>query len=181
MTRREDDTIAYLAVARDFSSISEDTVVAHLGVVRDVRTLHEEVVVADDRLAPIVCGTVDDHILTDDVVVSDDTLALLAPELEILGQRPDYGTLMDFVVVADTRAIEDAREREDDAVVADDHIALDIGEGEYLAVVSDNGSWVDFGPWTYITWHILFRIKFVRGRASGTRPECYLPPPPRAL
>ena len=60
--------------------------------------LHEEVVVADNGLSLAVCGTVDDHIFADDIVVAYDTLTFLSSELKVLGERSNDGTLVYFVV-----------------------------------------------------------------------------------
>ena len=111
--------------------------------------LHEHVVVAQDGLSAGVGGTVDDHVLPDDVVVADDALRLLATEVEVLGQGADDASLVHLVVAAHAGAVEDADEGEDDAVVADDHVVLDVDEREYLAVVADAGLGADFGSWTY--------------------------------
>ena len=107
--------------------------------------LHEEVVVADDGLATVVGGTVDDYILADDVVVADDAFRLLATEAEVLGQGGDDGSLVNLVVSAHSCSVKDADEGEDDAVVANHHVVFDIYEGEYLAIVADSGLWADFG------------------------------------
>ena len=141
------------AVARDFRTISEDAVIAHFRIMRNMHALHEEIVVANHRLSSIVCGTVDDHILAYDVVVADDTLALLPHEFEILRQRGNHRPLVDFVVVSHPCPVEDACKGEDDAVVADFHIPLYIHEGKYLTVVAYFRPGVDFGSWTDITWH----------------------------
>lgn len=79
----------------------------------------------------------------------------LAPrEVEVLRQGCDDGALVDLVVVADTGAVADADEGEDDAVVTNLHIVLDIYEGEYLTVVADLGLWRYLGFWTYFI-HII--------------------------
>ena len=73
-TRREDDTVENLTVASHLGTIAEGAVVFHLCVVRHMHTLHEEVAVANDGLSVAECGTVDDHILTEDILVADDEL-----------------------------------------------------------------------------------------------------------
>ena len=52
---------------------------------------------------------------------------------------------MDLVVLADTRAVADADEGEDDAIVTDLHIVFNIHEGEYLTVIADLRLWGDLG------------------------------------
>ena len=117
-------------------------------------TLHEEIVISDDSLSFMVCSSVDDHILADNVIVAYDALTFLATEFKVLRQCSDDRTLMYFVVLPDTRTIEDTSKREDDAVVADDHITLDVCEREYLTIVADLRPGVDFGSWTDVTCHI---------------------------
>ena len=81
----EDDTVLDVAVASNLRTIAKDATVAHFRVVRDVRTLHEEVIIADNGLSPLMSGTVDDHILADDIMITNHTLRLLPTELEVLG------------------------------------------------------------------------------------------------
>lgn len=100
-------------------------------------TLHEEVSIADDGLPTCVSSTVDNHVLTDDVVVADDALRFLATELEVLRQRTDDGALMNLVVGAHSGAIEDADEGEDDTSVTYLYVVFNIDEREYLTVVAD--------------------------------------------
>ena len=62
---------------------------------------------------------------------------------------------MDLIIVADTRAIADADEGEDDTVITYLHIVLDINEGEYLTVIADLCLWRYLGLWRNFTCHIL--------------------------
>jgi hypothetical protein len=96
-----------------------------------------------------MCGTVDDYVLADDVVVANDAFGLLTTELEVLGQGGDDTTLMDLVITAHAGTIEDGDKREDDTVVTNHNVNLDIHKREYLAVVADTRLWADFGFWTY--------------------------------
>ena len=100
-----------------------------------------------------MCGTVDNHILTEDVEVADDQLALLAFEMEILGQGTENGTLMHLIIITHARTVQDTDERKDDTVVANDNIILDIYEGIYFTIIADFRLWTDFGSWRNITCH----------------------------
>ena len=51
--------------------------------------LHQEIVIADNGLSACMCGTVDDHILADDVIIADDEFAALAFEFKVLRQCSD--------------------------------------------------------------------------------------------
>ena len=138
-----------MAVASNLRAIAEDAAVAHHGVVTDVSTLHEHVVVADDGLSATVGGTIDNDVLTNDVVVANDALRLLTTEVEVLWQGTNHGALMHLVATAHAGAIEDGDEGEDDAVVAYLYVVLYIHEGEYFTVVADLRLGRDLGSWTY--------------------------------
>ena len=167
----EDGPVENQAVACYLRAVAEDAVVANLGVVRHVHALHEEVVVAYHGLSAGVCGAVDDHILTDDVVVADDELTLLPPEIEVLRQCSDDGALVNLVALAHTGAVEDAGEGEDNTSVANLHVALYIDKGENLAVVADFCFRVDFCSWTDITCHN--NVSFFEG-SNTLRTACAL-------
>ena len=100
-----------------------------------------------------MCGTIDDHVLADDVVVADDAFRLLATEVEVLRQGSNDTALMHLVVRPHSSTIEDAHKWEDDAVVTDDHVVLDIDEGEYFAVVANFGLGANLGFWTNFACH----------------------------
>jgi len=152
-TTGEDDGILNQTVACNLRTIAEDAAVSNLGVMRDVCTLHQEVVVADGGLSAAMCGTVDDYILSDNVVVADDALRLLPSEFEVLRQCTDDGALVYLVVVTHARTIKNADEGEDDAVVTNHHIVLNVHKGEYLTIVADFrlGRYFSFG--TYFACH----------------------------
>lgn len=137
----EDDTVADLAVARYLCTVAEDVVVADLRVVRDMHALHQEVTIADNGLAALMGSTVDDDILADDIVVADLHQAALATEVKVLRQRTDNRTLVDLIVLADLRPVENTDERKDDGVVTYLHVVLYEDEGEYLNVVADLRLW----------------------------------------
>ena len=116
-------------------------------------TLHQEVVVAYHGLPSGVGGTVDDHIFTNDVVVTDNQFRALTDKGKVLRQRAKHGTLVHFVVIAHLRTVKNAHEREDNAVVANLHFVLNIDKREYLAAVSDLGLRRDHGLFTNFTCH----------------------------
>jgi len=80
----EDDGVGYLAISCYLGAISEYVAMTDLGVVGDVYAFHEEVVVSDDGLSAGESGTVDDHVLSDDVVVADEEGGGVAAEVEVL-------------------------------------------------------------------------------------------------
>ncbi|EKC62634.1 hypothetical protein OBE_07878, partial [human gut metagenome] len=51
---------------------------------RDMGTFHQEVVVAQNGLAALMGTTVDNHVLTDGIVIADYYLTLLTCKVEIL-------------------------------------------------------------------------------------------------
>ena len=101
-TRREDDTIADLTVAGNFSAIAKHTVVAHYGVVADMGAFEQEVIVADYRATILIRATVDDHILTDHIIITDLRVGFGTTVVEVLRQGCNHRALVDLVVVADT-------------------------------------------------------------------------------
>ena len=151
---REDGTILNLAVTGNLGAVAEDTAVAHLGVMRDMGTFHQHVLVADNGLSTGMGGTVDDHILADDVAIADDALRLLATELKILRQSTYHGTLVHLIILAHARATEDADEGEDDTVVTNLYIVLDIHEGIYLTVVANLRLGRYLSSWTNFACHM---------------------------
>ena len=103
----------------------------------DVDTLQQVVVIADDGASLLVGASVDNHILTDDIVVANLHIRLLTTVVEVLRQGGNDGTLVNFVLLADAGSVQDADEGEDDTVVTYLHVVLNIDEGEYLTVVAD--------------------------------------------
>ena len=131
--RGVDYTVSDLAIAGNLCAVAHHTLVSDAGVVAHVRTLHEHILAAEHGLSAFVGAAVDDHILTDDVVVAHNDLRRCTLEIEVLRQRGDHSALVYLVVVAHTCAVEDGHEGEDDAVVADFHVVFDIDKGENLA------------------------------------------------
>lgn len=104
----KDGVVAYLAVAGYLHGISENAVVADRGVMTDMGLGHDEGVVADARLAVRADAAVDDHVLADGVVVSDNHQRVFPFPSEILGRGGNDGTFVDDVVPADSRSSENA-------------------------------------------------------------------------
>jgi hypothetical protein len=100
-----------------------------------------------------MCGTVDDYVLTDDVVVADDAFRILSAELEVLRQGAYYSTLMHLVFLAHACTAEYRYEGEDDATVANLYVVFYIDEGEYLTVVADFRLGTNLGFRTYFACH----------------------------
>ena len=171
-TRGEDDTIADLAVAGNLRAIAKHTVGAYHGVMADVSTFEQEVMAADLRHAVAVGTTVDDDILSDDIVITNFHIRLGTPEAEVLRQGCDDRTLMNLVVVADARAAADADKGEDNAIVTDLHVVLDIHEWKYLTVVADLRLRRNFGFGTYFVHFIhflVYSLKFIVYRCYDYR------------
>ena len=152
-TRREDDTIANLTVACHLRTIAEHTMVTDLGVVADMGTFEQEVVITNLRDTILLSTTVDNHVLTDDIIVANLHIGLGPAEVEVLREGGNHTTLVDLITFADTRPVADADEGEDDTVVTYLHIVLDIHEGEYLTVIAYFRLWRDFGLGGYFTCH----------------------------
>ena len=87
------DTIADLDASAESHSISEHTVAAYGTVMSEVHIGHDEVVIGYMRASGRIYAQVDDHMLTDYIVVSDIAIGLLAFPAEILRQRTYNGTL----------------------------------------------------------------------------------------
>ena len=164
-TRGEDDSIADLAVAGNFRTITEHAVRSHHRIVADMGSFEQEVMVADLRHTAAVGTTVDDNILTDDIVITNLHIRFSTSEAEVLRQGSDDASLVDLVAFADARAAADADEGEDDTIVTDLHIVLDIHEGEYLAVFTDLrlGRNLSFGG------NFVHFIHFFRSQETGVR------------
>ena len=101
-TGREDDAIANLTVASDLGAIAKHAVVAHNSVMADMRTFEQEVIVTDDGATIPVRTAVDDHILTDHIIISDLRVGLGTTVVKVLRQGGNHRALVDLVVVADT-------------------------------------------------------------------------------
>ena len=101
-TTGEDDSSANLTIASHLGTITEYAIVAYYGIVTDVGTLKQEVVVTYLGNTILLCATVDDHILADDIVVADLHVRLGTSEVEVLRQGGNHTSLMDLVAFADT-------------------------------------------------------------------------------
>ena len=114
------------------------------------------IIITDDGLSTSMGGTVNDHILADDIIITNDTFGFFASEIEILWQCTNDRTLMYFIASTHACAVEDTYEGKDDTVVTNLHITFYIYKGEYLAVVPDFGSRVNLCSCTYFTCHIFY-------------------------
>ena len=85
-TGTENDIIFDVTVAGYLRSIAENAVVTHDGIVGDMGTFHQEITVSDDRFTAFMRCTIDDYVLSYDVIIADNKLTLLATEVEILRQ-----------------------------------------------------------------------------------------------
>jgi hypothetical protein len=124
----------------------------------DVGTLKQEVVITNLGNAILLCTTVNNHVLADNIVITNLYVRLSTAEVKILRQGCNHTSLMNLVVIADARAVADADEWEDDTVITYHHIVLDIHKGEYLTVVANLGLWANLGFWTYFV-HIIHNLK----------------------
>ena len=134
--RRENYVVGNLAIACYLRTIAEYAAVAHLRVVADVHAFHKEIVRPDDGLATTMGSTVDNNILSDDVIVADNTLAFFANEVEILWQCANNAALVYLVSVAYSAAIQNADEWKHNTVVANYYIVFDVNEWKYFAAVA---------------------------------------------
>jgi hypothetical protein len=116
-------------------------------------TFHQNVIITDNGLSPCVGGSVDNHILTKDIIVTNDTFSLFTSELEILWQRGNDSTLMYLIIITHARTITYTDEGENNTIVTNHHITLYVYEGEYFTIIADFRSGVDFGLRTYFTCH----------------------------
>ena len=76
--------------------------IAYDGIVADMSSFEQEIVIADNGAAITIGTTVDDDILTDDIIITNLHIRLLATEIEILRQGSNHTALMDLIVVTDT-------------------------------------------------------------------------------
>lgn len=151
--RRENYMVGNLAIASYLRTVAEYAAVAHLRVVADVHAFHKEIVRPDDGLATTMGSTVDNNILSDDVVVADNTLAFFANEVEILWQCTNNAALVYLVSVAYSAAIQYADEWKHYTVVANYYIVFDVNEWKYFAAVAYLRFRRNLGFWTNLTTH----------------------------
>jgi hypothetical protein len=118
-----------------------------------MRALKKEVIITDNSLSVTQRTAIYDHILTDDIIVANNDVGLISTEIEILRQGGNDATLMDLIVLSNTRTVTDTDKREDYAVVTNLHIVFDIDKGEYLTIVADLCFWTYLGLWGNFTCH----------------------------
>ena len=109
----------------------------------DMGVGHEEGTGTDACAAFGVDATVDDDILTDHHIVTDEAVGETTFPAEILRVGSDDGSLIDLAVFAEAGAADDACKGHDDSVVADFHVLVNVGEGMDGDVLADFGRGVD--------------------------------------
>ena len=117
-----------VAASCNFATVTYNHAVVQLYVVADVYTFHDEVVSSDDSLPAGMCGAVDDHVLTDNVVVAYNKFRIFTLEIKILRYGSQYGALVHCVAPPHAGSVHDADEWKDAAAVTYDDVALYIGE-----------------------------------------------------
>ena len=95
----ENDSVLNLAVASNLHTVTKHAMIAYDGIVADMSSFEQEIVVADNGAAITIGTTVDDDILTDDIIITYLHIRLLATEIEILRQGSNHTALMDLIVV----------------------------------------------------------------------------------
>ena len=116
-------------------------------------TFHKKVAVAKHCFTTLVSTSVDNHILTDSIVIANHYFTLFTSKVEILWEGSDNGSLEYLIIITHASTIHDAHEWIDGTVVTDNHIVLNIGEWIYLAVVSYLSLWRNLCLWTDYTCH----------------------------
>lgn len=107
----DDGVVIHNDLARQLRGVGHNDIIMQDTVVRHVAVSHNEVVVANDGFSLARRSAMDCDELTEDTVVADDSVCLLAAELEILRYAADHGV------------------RKDMTIIPDDHIVIDIGKG----------------------------------------------------
>lgn len=116
----------------------------------DVALCHNEGIVAYPRDAILVDGAVDDHVLADYVVVSDNYKTVVALPAEVLRRGGYDAPVIKPVVLSDPCTREDAYMRADVTAVSYHNIAVDKRKGvyrdvfTYFSIRMDEGEWADF-------------------------------------
>ncbi len=99
----------------------------------------DKAVVADDGSAGGAYSAVDDHILADNVVITDMAIGAFPFPTEVLWVGSDDGALVNFIVFAHAGALDDTRVGHDFAIVANLYIGIDISEWMNDHILSDFG------------------------------------------
>ena len=163
---REDDTVADDAVACYLDTITKHAVGTYYGVVTDMGAFQQEVMITYRGTSLSVGSAIDNHILTNHIIVAYLNIRLLTTIVEILWQGSNHGSLVYLVVIADASTIQDGHEGHDDAIVANLYIILDIHEGEYLTIIAYFRLWRYLGFWTYFTCHNYIYIRSKERRSK---------------
>jgi len=109
-------------MAAHLHGVREDHVIADYAIMRGVAVGHKQTILADFRFAMSDCSAVECHEFSNDCIVADKQFGFLTRVLEILRRTGDRGAVIDFYIVADSRARFDRYMRIDHAAVADDYV-----------------------------------------------------------
>jgi hypothetical protein len=130
-------------LAGQFGLVANDTAITYNGVMSYMHTLHEKVVAAHNSLSLGSSTSVDGHILTNGVVVSNLSCGLLTTKLEVLRYGAYNSTGEDGVAITNARSVEYVGIGHDDVVVAYHYIAVNVYEGTNLHILANDGFGVD--------------------------------------
>ena len=99
--------------------------------------LHKEVTATHYGLAFGSRTSVDGHILTDKVEITNLSGGLFAFELQVLRHSTYHGTGKNGVTLAHARTVENGGSRHDFIVIANHHVLVDKYEGSNLHVLAN--------------------------------------------
>ncbi len=95
---------------------------------REVDTFHDEVAVANTGLAILEGGTIYDHILAEDIFITNDKYRGIAAITEVLWNGSQHGILMNLVATPHACTVHHADIGINDTVVTNLHIVFYIYE-----------------------------------------------------
>jgi len=130
-------------VAGEIDGVGEDDVIPEAAVVRDVSVGHQEHVVAHVGGLPLFGRRVNRRVLAHRRVVPDDDLTRRAPILEILGEVPDHGAVVDLAAGPDGGAPLDDRVEPDARPFPEHDPRSDVREGPDLDARTQLGAFLD--------------------------------------
>lgn len=149
-------------IAGEFDAVAEHAPVSDFAVMADMCLSHDEVVASYFGETVLMDGTVDDYVFVNFVVVADAEERLFAVPAKILRVSAYYGTLENFVVLANDCVMEHGGVRPNLAVIADYGVMVDECEGIYLDIIAEFGRRVYESEGVDYVGHILFVRSFVR-------------------
>ena len=109
----------------------------------DVDVGHNQVVVADLRGLLFAGGTMDGHVLPDQITIPDADVGALPFELEVLRGASQYGPGAHLALLAKKRILFQDDVRSDPASAANDAMGADHGIGADLDIFADLGGGVN--------------------------------------